>query len=295
MRTRSASVTSTRIDPCIDCETVEQPRHWCTSCELLYCDTCWDKLLPHRRDVASKSSALHEKTDPDVANMIKNILRPELTKEDRATLHTNDISTTWFGIVRDERESPLFRDYGQYSRIIAEMKEARLQSGPFGVVAHPDEPLFPSLVSFVGEVGAGKSTVIKLLIDSTSRPGEQFPTPVVGAAEDGNSTSEDVHLYLDPDSSDLNSQAPRLFADCEGLNGGGREPIATRIRKQIEEKQESQPDSRRHPYLRHVWERELSWAQIPGQKYRSFAVAEFFPRLLYTFSDVIVFVVKEER
>lgn len=173
------------------------------------------------------------------------------------------------------------------------MAEATAQLS--ATVHHSEELLYPSLVSFVGQTGAGKSTLIKLLIDLKSEESEAFPTPVVGAAGKDLATSEDVHLYLDPDSSE--SQAPLLFADCEGLEGGEREPVGASLKRKAERqaKQEAASGGRRRRRLKHTSERELLWADTPRKQSREYAVAHLYPRLLYTFSDVIVFVLKNPR
>lgn len=50
-------------------------------------------------------------------------------------------------------------------------------------------------------------------------------TPIAGNPNDkGQPTSSDVHLYADPKT--LHTEQPILFADCEGLDGGNREPVA---------------------------------------------------------------------
>lgn len=60
---------------------------------------------------------------------------------------------------------------------------------------------------------------------------ESFPSPVVGAAGFDVPTSGDVHLYSDPKT--CMSDNPILYADCEGLKGGEREPLgATKRKKQ---------------------------------------------------------------
>ena len=55
-----------------------------------------------------------------------------------------------------------------------------------------------------------------------------FATPVVGPTGADIPTSGDVHLHCDPPS--LCSQRPILYADCEGLDGGEREPLANKFR-----------------------------------------------------------------
>lgn len=231
----------------------------------------------------------HEKTDPHLAKKIGKVLNPQLKEEQREKMHMDDIDTTWFGVVREGHERPMFQDYGRYATIVAGVKDLRLDATPsLSQSSDVDEALYPSLISFVGQTGAGKSSLIKLLIDLKSEESESFETPVVGAVGRDVATSEDVHLYLDPDSSE--SQAPLLFADCEGLEGGERDPIGAKLKRKLAS-QNNVANGRRKP----TSERELIWADTPKKQSRDFAVAHLYPRLLYTFSDVIVFVLKNPR
>lgn len=152
----------------------------------------------------------------------------------------------------------------------------------------------PSLVSFVGQSGAGKSTLINLLIAFKGGPNKaKLPSPVVGMTGKDLPTSEDVHLYSDPSTCFLDN--PMLYADCEGLDGGEREPVKSRLRrnKQGDNRKSHAPEIATK--ARHNSERELQWADNPEKRSRQFAVAHLYPRLLFTFSDTIVFVLKNPR
>ena len=301
LRIREGSRPATNVDErksgqqCEDCQIVGPQRSFCNVCKLVFCDSCWIRQPTHRR---ATGPIPHEKTEHRVYKTVKKALDPEWTEKERIELHKADIDTTWFGVARDDEEIPLFRDYGRVAALLKETKDIRTECmATLSASSDHSETMYPSLVSFVGETGAGKSTLIKLLIDLKANEGERprFPTPVVGASGREVPTSEDVHLYLDPDSSE--SQAPLLFADCEGLDGGERDPVGARLKRKWaqEAKQAAAEGSRRRQRLKHISERELVWADTPRKKSREFAVAQLYPRLLYTFSDVIVFVLKNAR
>ena len=143
--------------------------------------------------------------------------------------------------------------------------------------------------------GAGKSTIIKLVIDLSRQSGKVFSTPVVGSVRLDLPTSSDVHLYSDPETSKLDT--PILYADCEGLDGGERDPLGAKLRKKDKQTKPGRIGSfeRKIQRVHHASEREILWADTHAKRGREFAVTHLYPRLLYTFSDVIVFVLKNPR
>jgi hypothetical protein len=135
------------------------------------------------------------------------------------------------------------------------------------------------------------------VIDLSTADAGSFATPVVGSVKNQEvPTSGDVHLYPDPNS--VSSVFPILYADCEGLEGGERELISSRFKKQKQRFTgvgRVSSFERKTTKTRHTSERELLWANTTAKRSREFAVTHLYPRLLYTFSDVVVFVLKNPR
>ena len=106
---------------------------------------------------------------------------------------------------------------------------------------------------------------------------------MVGSRETSDPTSVDVRMYADPDT--FQSTKPLLYADCEGLHGGEQIPRAGRLGYQ---------SMRRHAVAGgKTWF--LDWANTDDKRRRSYTVSQLYPRLLYTFSDVVIFVTTNRR
>lgn len=270
---------------------------------------CWDKQPAHRPN----KRGLHERADRLVDERYRNIFESSSSIQDQDALHKEDEDTTWFGIGRNKADDPIFEDFGRYATLMAESLSAT--------------PIvrYPQLVSFIGQTGkssqlsllslyspiagAGKSAVVKMLInhqDTENNPAAQarLPSPVVGSVNDNIPVSANVHLYADPQT--ISTKTPVLFADCEGLEGGESVPKAeaSRMRDIASEFDSSrgllsEPSSRLRGAInkrRHRASRKLSWAMNDKEKSkREYAVTELYPRILYTFSDVVVFVLRNPK
>ena len=150
------------------------------------------------------------------------------------------------------------------------------------------------------------STVVKMLITHQDMKTNQtatasLPTPVVGSINDAVPTSANVHLYGDPDT--ILTNTPLLYADCEGLEGGESAPKAESFKKQatlesalvyggVSGRTSHKKIQKKH----HSVQMKLSWATGDEEKSkREYAVTQLYPRLLYTFSDVVVFVLRNSK
>ena len=148
---------------------------------------------------------------------------------------------------------------------------------------------------------------MKMLINHQDMKNNQtmkahFPSPLPGSVNDNVPVSANVHLYADPDS--FFTDTPILYADCEGLEGGESAPKAEAFKLQDRAQEPgTQPKGpletkvrRRLQKKGHRISRSLSWATGDKEKSkREYAVTELYPRLLYTFSDVVVFVLRNSK
>ncbi|KAI2616839.1 FabD/lysophospholipase-like protein [Hypoxylon sp. NC1633] len=267
--------------PCQTCGTIAEKLFTCIQCNnLAFCDTCWPKWVLHTPGAVGWNGKPHEKADPLVVHRLRQILEPTRTEAEHESELLEDRDTTWFGFGRDHAGRPLFHDYGRFAAIMSE------------TVTDETAERNPQLATFIGETGVGKSTLIKLLIDRhdlTAPERSNYYAPVTSSSHDRISTTGDVHLYAEP--STLYSNEPLLLVDCEGLSGG--EAIPKQLRQRS--RGPSSADSDDPEPNRHCITRTIQWADTPQTQKREFAVGHLYPRILYTFSDVVVFVLRNPR
>ncbi|KAF2259856.1 hypothetical protein CC78DRAFT_524125 [Lojkania enalia] len=278
---------------CEDCEEAATD-FFCNACQCRLCEACWDRQPAHRRKRVAPGQIPHEKTDLRLIHRLNSIFLSSSDEATLETLHRDDEVTAWFGLEREVQDgrSFMFREHGRFADLATSSR--RSWSKPRG--NRDDVNCVPSLVSFVGQTGAGKSTLIKLLVhfNQLSVQVQDFPSPVPGVAGRDLPTSEDVHLYADPLTS--GTDFPILYADSEGLDGGERLPLAANLRKR-REKTESESSGSESGYFpsKNYTEREVQWMTSDTKRTRQFAAGQLYPRILFAFSDVVVFVHRNPR
>ncbi len=123
----------------------------------------------------------------------------------------------------------------------------------------------------------------------------KFSSPLVGSVNDNIPVSADVLLYADPHT--ILTDTPLLYADCEGLEGG-ESPPKNELNKMRVRALENDGLRKFEKHIRksNKVSRKLSWALGDKEKSkREFAVTELYPKVLYTFSDVVVFVLRNPK
>lgn len=154
------------------------------------------------------------------------------------------------------------------------------------------ENRYPQLVSFVGVTNAGKSTIVKMLIQRTAARGDKsfdvaFPSPVVGSVlDDTRTTSGNVNLYVDP--AKHLDPLPTFFADCEGFEGGEQSPLGSQYHERARQGRDGLPEA-------WINTRPIKWADRDEYRRREYAVTVLYPRILYSFSDCVVFVLRNPK
>lgn len=132
---------------------------------------------------------------------IHHLLFSRTSPEEQAQLHKDDIWSTWFGVPNEQVTAHLYV-YRRLQYLIERGQALRYGEKSF--------EQYPSLVSFFGETGGGKSTLIRALIRNAAlNITDQVPIP---GNHDGRhqSTSGDVHLYCDPKT--INTEVPLFYA-----------------------------------------------------------------------------------
>lgn len=245
---------------------------------------CWGRQGPHKPKKKGRDGVPHEKTSPHVVRRLKAILHPTRNPQEIQKLHEEDQLTKWFGVSKDHAGRPVFEDYGRYATLMSSISPIESMGNRY-----------PQIVSFIGTTNAGKSTLIKLLVNhdvqnASPENRAMFPSPVVGSVvNDTLPTSGDVHLYADP--ATHAEQLPILYADCEGFEGGERVPLGARARRRVN----SDLDKGQLSKPANMYSRPIEWFNSEESRQREYAVTALYPRLLYTFSDCVVFVLRNPK
>lgn len=295
------------------------------------CGGCGSSHMPAHRQCLARSPA-HRPNAPVGANIILGepcqevdfedfiyttwLLDSRFLDQDKESLHIDDLWSTWFGIPHDQ-EGPLPQLHIY----------PRLQLLMSGESNEKPARQYPSLVSFVGDTGSGKSTLIRAIIRMLEpQAHKRYRAPVPGTATDEfDSTSSDVHLFADPGT--IYKESPLMLVDCEGFSGTDT-PVARQILSKANRAESLQPlkdnalrsatasrpakdllSDHANTASHRV---DLRWGQVsvPIQtppagsrkplgtvdpETRKIVVKNLYPRLLYAFSDVVCFVTTNSR
>lgn len=292
----------TQCDSCEGTGRQKNCQSWyCQFCNAIFCEECWPQQVAHKdkRNGRNLPGPPHARTDLAVFYRLRRTFDAAGDVAAQRQRHADDVDTTWFSVGLEEGDGglPILYAHDRYADLMA---------------LNPAENTtrYPALVSFVGQTGAGKSSLLKILIDQKANlVDDRFKaacrTPVPGYATANNlnaPTTGDVHLYADP--ATFLGQHPILYADCEGLDAGNAVPVAVTVQQEsISESTSSdprQPQGRAQEFIQifapRVCRRELTWAaNDPERQTRAFQVSQLYPRILYTFSEVIVFVLRNPK
>jgi hypothetical protein len=236
------------LNECSFCRPLNEPRpyycdRYCSdeSCDHSYdCTnedhaTCWDSHFP------LKLAKQHKKIDVFSNLYVNYVTYSESIPEQQVLLHERDRIAKWFIVQLGSgpQATPSICISNRFRQLC-----------PLGNRSNSKQ--YPSFVSFIGDTGVGKSTLIRAMIlmgrvdalglgrlaedndSATSRASSREEVTALGNILDHHGpvtrsanpeyltdpTTSGVHLYRDPTNSNRqysDGQVPLLFADCEGF------------------------------------------------------------------------------
>jgi hypothetical protein len=120
---------------------------YCSACAEFYCLNHWAEERRHTSSW-SKVANSHRQIPTQIYYFIHATLNANIDSQTQSKLHEDDADTLWFGLTTEEETNPQFVNNEVYQELIT-------------LSRFPDhQQQFPSLISFVGSTGAGKSTLI---------------------------------------------------------------------------------------------------------------------------------------
>ena len=133
---------------------------WCQNCCTVLCDDCWDKAPGHghkpQRVNLLGIRANHTKVPVETASMLATLMTPTSnTPHD----HVNALESKWFGVTIGWQG-----DGDDVDRHQAIHLDTTSRYRELSMDAKPTEHQFPALVSFIGETGSGKSSLVRALV-----------------------------------------------------------------------------------------------------------------------------------
>ncbi|KAK1574621.1 uncharacterized protein LY79DRAFT_364130 [Colletotrichum navitas] len=289
--------TTEADEKCRDCE--ESPVAFrCSRCPYPLCQDCWPRKRSHNEPdkghIQLHLNGFPVEGPPRTFRHLEQAFESNQSEEYRDQQHRANYDTVWFAIIKAGQEPLSFESYPRFQNLISKHRQS-----------HPAvKDVYPSLVSFVGNSGVGKSTLIQAIVrqlwvstaEGNNDTSDQVPAPVIGD-DSAIPTSSDVRLYGDPIGSRDAPQNPIFFADCEGFGGANRSAAANVFARDMEANHQpgASTASWTSPFMRDTWNsirRNLKWSvDVKGR--RDTALEHLFPRLLCNVSDVLVYVISE--
>ncbi|KAK4656287.1 hypothetical protein QC762_310000 [Podospora pseudocomata] len=305
---------------CFLCEKPSSPHHgkpmgrrcvkcndsYCISCTIDDCrnipcsehHSCWNEHIEQFTN--EKLKALHQPANPTAEMFIRAITCSDLDDAQIKALHGHDKLARWFSVKKgkEEDDKPELWLYDRFRRLCDPHQTGNRITGNH----------YPSIVSFIGNTYAGKSTVVRamlllglaeqragnssdalgrenalynLLQSVLDRP-EKHELPVSQGGDDP--ATFGVHLYRNnittqPEPSP-DPQYPLLLADCEGFTA---DFALTNAEKAVPDTED--PDE------------QVETRTIKADDYGrgKAGIDLFYARFLYAVSDVVVFVTQNPK
>ncbi|KAF2736265.1 hypothetical protein EJ04DRAFT_522206 [Polyplosphaeria fusca] len=196
------------LPACEKCE--ELPGVFKCSCGARYCNKCFTtkhlvRNPKHKRGGTNTTDKVWAWISGTMTNLNETFSIVSHFEEDQ--------NTKWFGLHVQKVNAD-----DHVTRLVETSQFTSLAEASMHHNKNSPRRQFPSIVSFVGETGAGKSTLIRSLIQRYSQveATKNLEAPVPGISSGIEAclpTTGEVNLYLDPNT--FGTRHPQFLADCE--------------------------------------------------------------------------------